>query len=104
MPVEVDCVNALFVSEGPPAQPYFYPAPTGPYPFYPILKVRSLHDFAYKGNVDIDAWVDMQHETANDWYEHMDAFDDEAENFDDVPWNGLEDDAAIAQLMAGLQG
>ena len=57
--------------------------------FYPESQVIS--DFAYKGNIDIDAWVDRQHQAAIDWYDHADDFDD-------------MDDADMAQLLGAMQG
>ncbi|KAL3131446.1 hypothetical protein ABBQ38_007756 [Trebouxia sp. C0009 RCD-2024] len=60
--------------------------------FYPDSQV--IHDFAYQGNVDIDAWIEMQHEAANDWYDHMDDFDD----MEDL------DDMEMANLVGAMQG
>ena len=98
MPREVKSIQAHFVSEGPPAQPYLYPDGPNTY-FYPDSELLS--DFAYNGNVDIDAWVDMMHENATEWYDHMDDLADEGVDFDDM--DDL-DDADMAQLLGAMQG
>lgn len=98
MPREVKSIQAQFVSEGPPAQAYLHP--DDPLTcFYPDSEVLS--DFAYNGNVDIDAWLDMMHENAADWYDHMDDLADEGVDFDDM--DDL-DDADMAQLLGAMQG
>lgn len=97
MPLEVTSVHAQFVSEGPPAQPYLSPDDPEAY-FYPDSQV--IHDFAYKGNVDVNAYYDELHEVANEWYDHdMDEEDEEEiDDMDDL------DDAAMAQLLGAMQG
>lgn len=60
--------------------------------FYPDSQV--IHDFAYQGNVDIDACIEMQHQAANDWYDHVDDFDD----MEDL------DDMEMANLVGAMQG
>ena len=62
MPLEVTSIEAQFVSEGPPAQPCLCPGNPATF-FYPDRQV--IHDFAYKGNVDVDAYFKDLHETAN---------------------------------------
>jgi len=94
MPLEVTSIHAQLVSEGPPAQQYLSPDDPEAY-FYPDGQV--IHDFAYKGNVDIDAWVEMQHDMANEWYDyHVD--EEEIDYMNDL------DDAAMAQLLGAMQG
>ena len=101
MPTQVTRVQGVFVSQcqldkstkalniGP--MPYFCP------------DSEVIHDFAYKGNVDIDACIDDQHERANDWYEQMNGMDDlgEPDDFDDM--DDLED-GDMAQLLGAMQG
>ena len=65
MPAEVTSIHAHYVSQGPPDQPYLSPDDPEAY-FYPDSQV--IHDFAYKGNVDMEAWADMQHEMAASWF------------------------------------
>ena len=100
MPAEVTSIHAHFVSQGPPDQPYLSPVDPEAY-FYPDSQV--IHDFAYKGNVDMEAWADMQHEMANDWYDHMhsseeDDWEEPPDDMDDL------DDAVMAQLLGAMQG
>ena len=95
MPGCVESVHAQFVSEGPPAQAFL--SPKNPEAlFFPDS--QPINDFFYQENVDIDAWVDEQHDVAENWYAHM---DDSMEGFDDM--NDL-DDAAMAQLLGAMQG
>ena len=97
VPLEVTSIHAQFVSEGPPAQPYLSPDDPEAY-FHPDGQV--IHDFAYKGNVDVDAYYDEQHEVANDWYDHMEDLigEEEVDDMDDL------DDADMAQLLGAMQG
>lgn len=62
------------------------------------LESQVIHDFAYQGNVDIDAWVDTQHEAASDWYEHMDDFNNDFDDMLDL------DDGDMANLVGAMQG
>ena len=94
MPEEITAIRAHFYSQHPNLNqvpdiqglPYFN------------LESQVIQDFAYKGNVDIDAWVDMQHEAANDWYEHMGDFDNDFDDLLDL------DDNAMANLLGAMQG
>jgi len=97
MPLEVTSIHAQFVSEGPPAQPYLSPGDPEAY-FFPDSQV--IHDFAYKGNVDVEAYYDEQHEVANEWYDHMGDHmgEEQVDDMDDL------DDAAMAQLLGAMQG
>ena len=97
LPVEVSFVHAEFVSQGPPDQPYLNPDDPDAH-VYPNSQV--VHDFAYKGNVDMEAWADMRDEFADDWFDHM-GYSEEDEGFDDL--DDL-DDAAAAQLLGAMQG
>ena len=90
LPTEVVHVRLHFASEGMHDPEFLFPDPKDV--FYPDSQV--ICDFAYQGNVDIDAWVGRQHEAANDWYDHADDFDD----MDDM------DDADMAQLLGAMQG
>lgn len=87
MPVEVTRIQAQFVSQG---RPNVAPDTI----FNPYSQV--VHDFAYKENVDVEAWAEEQHEAANDWYAHMDDFDD-MDALDDL------DDVDVAQLLGAMQ-
>lgn len=85
MPEKVTAIKAYVCSQPEPdIKPLSF--------FYPDSQV--IHDFAYQGNVDVDAWVEMQHEAANDWYDHMDDFD-EMEDLDDID---------MANLLGAMQG
>lgn len=74
MPKEVTAIQALLRSH-----PDFDVA--GPCHFCPDRQV--IHDFAYQGNVDIDAWIIMQREAAVQWHDHIEDFD-YMENPDDI--------------------
>ena len=97
-PDQVVQVHAQFLSQGPRAQEYV-PFRDPECWFFPDN--QAIHDFAYRGNVDIEAWVEEQHEAANDWYDHMDDFMQDDEDLDDM--DDL-DDAAMAQLLGAMQG
>lgn len=65
-----------------------------------FLESQVVSDFFYKGNVDIEAWIELQHGAANDWYDHMDDLmegHDGFDNMDDM------DDADMAQLVGAMQ-
>lgn len=94
LPEEVTAIRTHFYSDDP--SPYQLPDIQGL--TYFNLESQVLHDFVYKGNVDIDAWVDMQHEAANDWYEHMDDFDSDFDDMLDL------DDGDMANLVGAMQG
>ena len=94
MPLEVTSIHAQLVSEGPPAQPYLSPDDAEAY-FHPDSQV--IHDFAYKGNVDVNAYYDELHEVANEWYDYHNS-EEEVDDMDDL------DDAAMAQLLGAMQG
>ena len=94
MPEEVTAIRAQFYSYNPSMSQLM--DTHGFACFYPESQV--LLDFAYKGNVDIDAWAKMQHEAANDWYDHMDDFDDDFDDMLDL------DDGDMANLLGAMQG
>ena len=88
MPAEVTFIHAHFVSQGPPDQPYLSLDDPEAY-IYPDSQV--IHDFAYKGNIDMEAWADMHSSDEDDWEEPPDYQDD-------------LDDAVMAQLLGAMQG
>ena len=94
MPEEVSAIRAHCYSH----KPNLYQSTDIQGLAYFNLESQVIHDFVYKGNVDIDAWVDMQHEAANDWYEHMDDFDNDFDDMLDL------DDGDMANLVGAMQG
>ena len=83
MPTEVETVQLYFVSQGLHEQECRINDPCPVEYLCPDCQV--IGDFAYKGNVDIDAWVDRQREFAIYILEHPEEFANIGlENFDDI--------------------
>ena len=101
MPTQVTQVQGVFVSQGQLEQSS-KALDIGPVEHF-CLESEVIHDFAYKGNVDINAWIDDQHKTANDWYDQMNGmhdlgYPDDFDNMDDL------EDGDMAQLLGAMQG
>ena len=72
MPKIVECVGLHLYSTATEQRDWELQIQALNFTFDPECEFR--HDFAYQGNVDIDEWVQEQHETAEAFYLHADDF------------------------------